>query len=53
LHAFLTLFIISNGEGWPNNLKVWMDSNDVDTGPSVNNNATEAIVFFILFLMVG
>jgi voltage-dependent calcium channel N type alpha-1B len=53
LQAFLTLFIISNGEGWPNNLRVWMDSFDVDKGPVINYSVTEAIVFFILFLMIG
>ena len=49
----LTLFIISNGEGWPNNLKIWIDSYDVNSGPVENNNTTEAIIFFILFIMVG
>jgi voltage-dependent calcium channel N type alpha-1B len=52
-NAFLTLFIISNGEGWPNNLLVWMDANDVDLGPKENSGATEAIVYFIIFIMIG
>lgn len=30
-----------------------MDSFDVDSGPVLNSSVIEAIVFFILFLMVG
>ena len=30
-----------------------MDSFDVDSGPVMNSSVIEAIVFFILFLMVG
>lgn len=52
-NAFLTLFVIANGEGWPINLAIWMDSVDVNQGPSYNNNATQAIIFFIAFIMIG
>jgi hypothetical protein len=30
-----------------------MDAYDVDSGPLVNSGATEAIVFFIVFIMIG
>ena len=52
-NAFLTLFVIANGEGWPIHLAIWMDSVDVNQGPSYNNNATQAIIFFIAFIMIG
>lgn len=29
-NGFLSLYIISNGEGWPNNLSVWIDSSETD-----------------------
>ena len=25
-NAYITLYIIANGEAWPNNMKIWMDS---------------------------
>ena len=40
LNGFVSLFVISNGEGWPNNLAIWMDSVDVNQGPSYNYNST-------------
>jgi hypothetical protein len=52
-NAFLTLFVIANGEGWPVNLAVWMDSVDVNQGPSYNYSDIQAIIFFILFIMIG
>jgi Ion transport protein len=30
-----------------------MDSYDTDSGPVINASVTEAIIFFILFLMIG
>jgi hypothetical protein len=30
-----------------------MDANDVDVGPEDNSSATEAIVYFIIFIMIG
>jgi len=47
------LYIIANGEGWPNNQSVWMDASDVDLGPLINYSALEAIIFYIIFIMVG
>ena len=34
-------------------MKVWMDAFDIDLGPVANVGATEAIVFFIIFIMIG
>jgi hypothetical protein len=30
-----------------------MDANDVDVGPLTNAGATEAVIYFIIFIMIG
>ena len=52
-NAFLTLYVIANGEGWPSNMAIWMESVDVNLGPAYNNNAVSAIAFYIIFIMIG
>ena len=37
-NAFISLFVIANGEGWPINMAYWMDSVDINVGPSYNSN---------------
>jgi len=30
-----------------------MDANDVDVGPVENSGAIEAVIYFIIFIMIG
>ena len=30
-----------------------MDANDVDVGPVANSGAIEAVIYFIIFIMIG
>ena len=51
-HAFLTLFVISTGEGWPNVLWNSIAATRVDEGPQKNYRVGVSafyIIFFIVF----
>ena len=50
--AMLTLFIVSNNEGWPDVMYAFSDATGVETGPKPGAGIINA-VFFILFVFVG
>ena len=45
LNSFVTLFVLSSLEGWPNFMAYALDSNDAEVGPSYNNNIFAAFYF--------
>ena len=45
-HAFLTLFVISTGEGWPNVLWDSIEATEPNMGP-LKNNRIEISIFYI------
>lgn len=50
-HAFLTLFVISTGEGWPNVLWDSIEATEPNMGP-LKNNRIEISIFYIVFFIV-
>ena len=50
-HAFLTLFVISTGEGWPTVLWNSVQATGYGTGPKYNYNIPVS-VFYIIFFIV-
>ena len=50
--SLVTLFVLSNGEGWPNVLSDALDANDSTEGPIFMNSSTNGL-FIIVFILVG
>ena len=50
-HAFLTLYVISTGEGWPNVLWDSIEATEPNMGP-LKNNRIEISIFYIVFFIV-
>ena len=51
MSAFLTLFVISTGEGWPTVLWNSVQATGVDTGPKKNYRMGVAIFYIIFFIV--
>ncbi|XP_067950470.1 voltage-dependent calcium channel type A subunit alpha-1-like [Watersipora subatra] len=51
VHACLTLFTVSTGEGWPLVLKNSMDATEVDMGPSPGAHPQMAIFYVVFFIV--
>lgn len=52
--GFVTLFVVASLEGWPDILMQAYDTPDKDNyGPSYNNKVGTAIIFFLLFIVIG
>ena len=50
--SLVTLYVLSNGEGWPNVLSDALDANDSTEGPLFMNSTTNGL-FIIVFILVG
>ena len=50
--AMLTLFIVSNNEGWPDVMYAFADATGVETGPKPGYGVYNCY-FFVLFVAVG
>jgi hypothetical protein len=50
--AMLTLFIVSNNEGWPDVMYAYSDATGLETGPKPGAGIINAF-FFIGFVFVG
>lgn len=53
MNGFVTLFVVSSLEGWPDIYVQAADAVDTNTGPSRDVNRPFAIVYFIIFIVVG
>mmetsp|Transcript_5998 Transcript_5998/g.5333 ORF Transcript_5998/g.5333 Transcript_5998/m.5333 type:complete len:135 (+) Transcript_5998:3-407(+) len=51
--GMLSLFIISTQEGWPDIMYTIADADDADKGPSKNNSAAFAYIYFVVFIFIG
>jgi hypothetical protein len=52
--GFVTLFVVASLEGWPDVLMQAYDTPDKTYyGPSYNNKVGNAIIFFLLFIVIG
>jgi hypothetical protein len=52
VRAMMTLFVVSNNEGWPDVMYAYCDATGVETGPKPGAGIINAF-FFILFVFVG
>lgn len=50
--AMLTLFIVSNNEGWPDVMYAFGDATGVETGPKAGASIGNSY-FFVAFVFVG
>lgn len=50
--AMMTLFAVSNNEGWPDTMYAYSDATGVETGPKPGGGLVNAF-FFIFFVFVG
>lgn len=50
--AMLTLFIVSNNEGWPDVMYAFADATGVETGPKPGAGVMMCY-FFVLFVAIG
>jgi hypothetical protein len=54
MKGFVTLFVVASLEGWPDVLMQAYDAPGVEnTGPIYNNGVGKAIIFFLLFIVIG
>ena len=52
MSAMMTLFIVSNNEGWPDVMYAYGDATGVETGPKPGAGIGNAF-FFVFFVFVG
>lgn len=53
INGFVTLYVVSSLEGWPDIYLQAADIVDLNLGPQKDNNRTMAIIYFILFIVIG
>ena len=51
--AFVTLYVLSSLEGWPDIMGTVFDAGTADTGPSFNNTKMFGFIYFVFFILVG
>jgi hypothetical protein len=52
-NAFVTLFVLSSLEGWPDIMATSFDAAPASDGPTYNGNIIFSGIFFISFIMIG
>lgn len=52
VRAMLTLFVVSNNEGWPDVMYAYSDATGVETGPKPGGGIMNAF-FFVFFVFIG
>jgi len=52
-NAFVTLFVLSSLEGWPNIMAAVFDAGKAEDGPSYNGNVPFGMAFFLVFIIIG
>lgn len=52
LESFVTLFIMSSLEGWPNIMASTLDAGDETVGPTYNGNLIGSL-YYIVFILIG
>jgi hypothetical protein len=52
LRGFITLYVVSSLEGWPDIMLQSIDIVAVDKGP-IKENTTFSLVFFVIFILIG
>lgn len=52
IRAMMTLFVVSNNEGWPDVMYMYVDATGLETGPKPGAGILNAY-FFIFFVFVG
>jgi len=51
--AFVTLFVLSSLEGWPDVMATVFDANTASNGPTYNNTKIFGMIYFIFFVLIG
>jgi len=52
-NAFVTLFVLSSLEGWPDVMATVFDAGKAEDGPSYNGNVAFGAIYFITFIIIG
>lgn len=52
MRGFITLYVVSSLEGWPDIMLQSVDVVGIDKGP-LKENTTVSLVFFVVFILIG
>jgi hypothetical protein len=52
MRGFVTLYVVSNLEGWPDIMRQAIDIVGVEKGP-IKEHSKISLIFFVVFILIG